>query len=68
MLYVYTNYDKCFNILKNNHFNLITITIIQQFNTIKQIYVTTISNINSIYYIYKICNIKHNWKKFFQKK
>lgn len=60
MLYVYTNYDKCFNILKNNHFNLITITIIQQFNTIKQIYVTTISNINSIYYIYKICNIKHN--------
>lgn len=60
MLYVYTNYDKCFNILKNNHFNLITITIIQQFNTIKQIYVTTISNINSIYYTYKICNIKHN--------
>lgn len=60
MLYVYTNYNKCFNVLKNNHFNLITITIIQQFNTIKQIYVTTISNINSIYYIYKICNIKHN--------
>lgn len=25
MLYVCTNYNKCFNILKNNHFNLITV-------------------------------------------